>query len=93
MARATAGGTFAEKLKKALKTELKNVGIDSKVDYEKVPHTKLYRFIVLASGFQAMWHSERQSMVWRIAERTLSEPEQLQISGILTMTPDEFNGK
>ena len=52
-----------------------------------------YRVTVVAPQFKALKHSERQSLVWRIAERVLSPNEQLRISMILTLTRDEAAGK
>jgi hypothetical protein len=59
------------------------------VDYEPVAGTKLYRFVVLAPKFKSLRHSERQDLVWRIAQRLLPFDEQILISMILTMTPQE----
>ena len=85
---------FVLKLKDALAKNLRSVGIQrSKIEFESVPSTKLYRFVVLAKGFEDMGHTERQDLVWRIADRVLSKDEQLCISMILTMTSDEYAPK
>jgi hypothetical protein len=80
---------FVAELKEALGSELKQVGITAKVSFERVPATKLYRFGVLARKFKTMPHSERQNLVWRIADRTLPAEKQIRISMILTLTPEE----
>jgi hypothetical protein len=85
--------SFVDQLKDSLQEELSNVGIESKVDVEAVPTTRLYRILVLAPKFKALKHTERQSLVWRIAERALAPDEQLRISMILTLTPNEAAGK
>jgi hypothetical protein len=84
---------FLDRLKGALMDALKANGIPAKVDAEPVPTTRLYRLAVLAPKFRVLKHSERQNIVWRIAERALSPDEQMRISMILTLTPDEANGK
>ncbi len=85
---------FVLKLKDALAKNLRKVGIlRGKIEFEPVPGTKLYRFVVLAKSFEDMGHTERQDLVWRIADRVLSKDEQLCISMILTMTSDEYAPK
>ena len=85
---------FVLRLKDALAKNLRMVGIHrSKIEFESVPRTKLHRFVVLAKGFEGMGHTERQDLVWRIADRVLSKDEQLCISMILTMTSDEYAPK
>jgi hypothetical protein len=80
---------FLDRLKTALVKSLRDSGIEAEVRSEPVPTTKLYRVAVLAAKFKELKHSERQSLVWRIAESALSPDEQLRISMILTLTPDE----
>ncbi|HWL94220.1 MAG TPA: hypothetical protein VNT79_11870 [Phycisphaerae bacterium] len=92
MARVTNPPAFLDRLKTALVSGLKSGGIDADVDSEPVPTTKLHRIMVLAPKFKALRHTERQNLVWRIAEQALAPDEQLQISMILTLTPDEANG-
>lgn len=83
---------FVERMKKALIDDLKAIGIDADVDIERIPTTKLFRLTVLAPKFKNLRHSERQGLVWRIAEKTLSWEEQLRISMILTLTEEEAVG-
>lgn len=84
---------FLERLKKALVDGLGAVGIVADVDSEPVPTTKLHRLMVLAPKFKALKHTERQDLVWRIAEQTLSREDQLKVSMILTLTPAEADGE
>lgn len=84
---------FVDQLKTALIATLKASGIEAKVDVEPVPTTQLYRVAVLAPKFKELKHSERQSLVWRIAEQAISADQQMRISMILTLTPDEIVGK
>ena len=93
MAKLKSAPGFVELLKEALVEELGAVGIDAEVELESVPTTRLYRVLVLAPKFKALKHTERQNLVWRITERALSPEEQMRISMILTMTPDEATGK
>jgi len=48
---------------------------------------------VIAKKFKSMRPSERQDLVWRIADQVLVPDEQLLVSMILTLTPDELAGK
>ena len=84
---------FLTQLKTALVAALKANKIKAEVYGDPVPTTRLYRVTVVAPQFKALKHSERQSLVWRIAERALSPEDQLRISMILTLTPDEAAGK
>jgi hypothetical protein len=93
MARLNAAPEFVDHLKDELTDQLKNVGIDAKVAVEAVPTTRLYRVMVQAPKFKALKHTERQDLVWRIAERVLSPEEQLRISMIVTLTPKEATGE
>jgi len=92
MANVKTSPAFLDTLKKELIEKLKAVGISAKVRTEPVPTTKLYRVAVMSSQFKAMGHSERQSLVWRIAEKAVSPDEQTRISMILTLTEDEAKG-
>jgi hypothetical protein len=84
---------FLDRLKGALVTVLKANGIEATVDAEPVPTTRLYRVAVLAPKFKNLKPSERQSLVWRITEHAISTDEQMRISMILTLTPDEASGE
>jgi hypothetical protein len=93
MAKLKTAPGFVDHLKHVLADELKNIGINAKVVVEAVPTTRLYRVMVQAPKFKALKHSERQSLVWRIAEQTLSPEEQLRVSMIVTLTPSEAAGE
>ena len=80
---------FVTKLRKALVDSLMAHGVNAKVSVQAVPTTKLYRVFVRAEQFKHMRHSERQSVVWRIADSALSPEDQMRISMILTLTDDE----
>ncbi|MCX7014633.1 MAG: hypothetical protein NTW86_19125 [Candidatus Sumerlaeota bacterium] len=84
---------FLANLKKSLIDVLKENGIVAEVDTEPVPTTRMHRVYVLAPRFKAMRHSERQELVWRIAEKTLPTEDQFRISMILTLTPEEAGVK
>lgn len=89
MSKLKAPPDYVNRLKTALVQELQERGIHAEVDSEPVPPTKLHRVFVYAPEFQAMWHSERQDLVWAIAERVLSPEEVLNVSMILTLSPEE----
>ena len=92
MAKLKAAPEFVDELKDALVEGLAAVGIAAEVSVEAIPTTRLYRVLVLAPKFKALKHTERQNLVWRIAERALSPDEQMRISMILTLTRDEARG-
>jgi hypothetical protein len=83
---------FVQRLRTALTDTLKDSGIKAEVWAEPVPTTRLYRVWVTAPKFKSLKHSERQSLVWRIAESALPPDEQMRISMIVTMTPQEAQG-
>ena len=93
MARVKKPPLFLTRLAKALVDDLGANKIKAEVATEPVPTTSLYRVTVVAPKFKALKHSERQNLVWRIAENTLSPDEQLRISMILTLTREELEGK
>lgn len=83
---------FLSTLRAALTKGLKAAGISAKIESEPIPGTKLHRVLVLAPKFKSLKPSERQDLVWRIADQVLTQEEQLRISMMLTMTPDEASG-
>lgn len=85
--------SFRDRLRKVLKEELASGGIAAIITTEAVPYTKLLRVMVKAKNFRDMRPSERQDFVWRIVDKHFSVDEQLRISMILTLTPDELAGK
>jgi hypothetical protein len=80
---------FLTHLTNALVDTLKGSGIQAKVKSQRVPGTKLYRLSVYSPQFKKMYHSERQSLVWRVADRAISPDDQMRISMILTLTGEE----
>lgn len=89
----TRPNAFKEQVCQALKEGLKTAGIRSaQVRSEPIPHTKMHRFFVFAKGFENLRPSERQDLVWRAVNREIPRDDQLRISMVLTMTPEEFEG-
>ncbi len=83
---------YVRKLTSALKQDLAAGGIDATVEVERISGTRLHRVAVLSRKFKHVRPHERQDIVWRIASRTLTPDEQLRISTILTVTPEEAKG-
>ena len=92
MAKMNKRPVFLAQLKDALIGDLAKAGIRARVELEPVPTTRLHRVYVFASEFAALKHSERQNLVWRIADRVLDADQQLLISMIITLTPNEAKG-
>jgi hypothetical protein len=82
---------FVQTLTQALTNQLANNGLTAEVSSEPVVGTKMHRFYVVSDGFAEMMHSERQSVVWRIADQALDPSDALKISMILTLTHDEID--
>jgi len=82
---------FLKRLRDALVNDLRQAGIeDAKIKTEPVRTTKLHRVMVVAEQFKHLRPSERQDLIWRIASQVLTPEEQLRISMIVTVTPDEL---
>jgi hypothetical protein len=81
---------FVSRLIEALERELNSVGIAAEMSWEPVPPTKLARITVISPDFRNMKPSERQQVVWRIADQALSNEEKMRVSMILTLTPKEI---
>lgn len=81
---------YVDHLMQQLESGLRSVGISAKAEWEPVGGgTRLYRIWVTARKFREMGYSERQSLVWRIAEKALPDNRLVHVSMILTLTPDE----
>ncbi len=80
------------RIRQALTDGLAQARIGASVETEPVRNTNLQRVMVTANEFRELNPSERQDLVWRIIGQTFSPDEQLRISMILTLTPDELNG-
>lgn len=77
------------RLCKAIKDGLSDADIPVRVAAEPVKGTRLYRVLVVGEKLSALRPSERQNLVWRIAEQVVTPEEQLRISMIMTLTPEE----
>jgi hypothetical protein len=73
-----------------LKQGLKRAGfgVDA-IETEPIKGTKLFRVTLIAKGFEKIWVTERQDLVWRILNRELTPDQQLRISMVLTLAPSE----
>jgi 4'-phosphopantetheinyl transferase EntD len=80
-------------LANVLRDGLRKVGIDAEVDTEAVPDTLLHRAIALSSQWERLSYGDRQEVVWRILDTAFSRDEQLHISSVTTLTPDELEGR
>jgi hypothetical protein len=85
--------TLVNRVVAALKAGLTTSGfaVDG-IETEPIKGTRLFRVTVVARGFEKIWVTERQDLVWRILDQTLTKPEQLQISMIVTLAPSEAVG-
>ena len=82
---------FLKRLRDALITDLKQAGIENaKIKTEPVRTTKLHRVMVVSEQFKHLRPTERQDLIWRIAGQALTPEEQLRISMIVTVTPEEL---
>jgi hypothetical protein len=81
---------FVMKLAAALQKDLEDLGLHSTVEVEPAGTTKLYRFFVFSDEFRDLRHTERQNLVWRIVDRTLSPEESRRVSMIMTLTNEEL---
>lgn len=81
---------FVQTLANALANQLASNGLTAQVSCEPVPGTRMYRFCVVSDGFAEMMNSERQSLVWRIANQALLPTDALKISMLLKLTHDEM---
>ena len=84
---------LAGRIRSLLEEGLAIGGINAKVSTEAVRGTKLTRVLVAAPGFKSLRPSERQDLVWRILGSSLNHEDQLRISMVTTLTPDELSGK
>ena len=83
---------YLRRLVTALQTGLKRAGIRAEIETEPVQGTRLHRVYVVASKFRVLRPSERQDLVWRIAQQVLNPEEQLRVSMIMTLTRQELAG-
>src|SRR5438045_973003 len=88
----TRSTTLPDRIRQSLTEGLALGGIRAKIETESVPGTRLHRVLVTAPLFRTLRPSERQDLVWRIIAETFNYAEQLQISMIMTLTPNEMRG-
>ena len=84
---------YVQRLLDAIVAELSHAGVEAEADAEKVRGTRLHRVMVVSPQFEHLWHGERQELVWRIADRVLTDEERMKISIFITLTPDELEGE
>ena len=83
-------GRFPDRLCAALTEGLGIAGIrGAAITAKRIPPTRLHRVTIEAKAFAPLGFSERQDLVWRIIDRAFSPEDQLRISMILTLTPEE----
>ena len=70
--------------------DLRALGLKSTVRVEPAGTTKLFRFFVVSDGFKTLRHSERQNIVWRVVDRTLSPEDAIKVSMIMTLATTEL---
>lgn len=70
--------------------DLRALGLKSTVRVEPAGTTKLFRFFVVSDAFKNLRHSERQNIVWRVVDRTLSPEDSIKVSMIMTLATTEL---
>lgn len=55
---------------------------------QAVPSTKVAGLLI-CPDFEGVEQIERQDLLWNVLSKNLTRPEQLQITAILTLTPEE----
>ncbi len=85
--------SFPKRIERSISEGLATAGIDAEVETERVRGTRLHRVLTVARQFEHLRPSERQDLVWRIIKQHFSPEEQLRISMILTLTPDELGSE
>jgi hypothetical protein len=85
--------SLATRVAAALKSGLKLAGFAvEQIETQPIRGTKLFRVTLVAKGFEKLWTTERQDLVWRILNQSFNREEQLQISMIITLSPGELAG-
>ena len=83
----------AKRIREILRESLAIGGITAEIESEPVPLTRLHRFWVISEQFRRMRVAERQAYIWQLVRNTLKPEEQLRISMILPLTPEEYEGR
>jgi len=91
MEKATASNNLPDRIKHALTEDLHKSGLEVDVVTEVVPDTRLTRVIIVSRTFQQLGPAERQDLIWRIMDNHFDSDEQLRISMVYTLSPDEIN--
>jgi hypothetical protein len=73
-----------------LEKDLKAAGFSVEaIETEPIKGTKLFRVTLIAKGFEKIWVTERQDIVWRILQESFTKAERLRISMVVTLAPSE----
>ena len=80
---------LATRLREVLVRGLNEVGITAEIETEPIRGTRLCRALVISPQFEDMWLSERQAVVWDIIGRSFPVEDQIRISIVVTLTPEE----
>jgi hypothetical protein len=83
---------FPDLIKLTIIEGLKSQQIAADVASEPIRTTRLHRFMVTAPKFKKLTPRERQELVWHIIDNTIPKEDQLSISTIRTLTPEELSG-
>jgi hypothetical protein len=76
-----------------LEKDLKAAGFSVEaIETEPIKRTKLFRVTLIAKGFEKIWVTERQDIVWRILQESFTKAERLRISMVVTLAPSEAVG-
>jgi hypothetical protein len=84
--------TFPQRLAGVLRARLGVAGIKARVSTEPIEGTRLHRVHIAAPEFAKLRPSERQDLVWRSVGSEFTLDDQLKISMILTLSPQELKG-
>jgi hypothetical protein len=79
---------IANRIKLKLQKGLATRGVEAEISVHPISGTKMHRFYVVSDKFKRMEFTERQAVVWRIAN-SLPESDQTHISMIVTLTHAE----
>ena len=81
---------LVKRFRDALVEDFRRLGLgEVEVQYELLSGTKLVRLYVIADKFNRLLHSERQRVVWRVADEVFTEAQCRKISMILTLASGE----
>ncbi len=75
---------------KELRTALKKQLGASKVNFEPVPKSKLFRVVVVADRFKRVPQLKRLDRIWDVVDNKLQPESKLRISLVFAFTSDEL---